>query len=175
MGDSKEQATRRFLSLEGKFHRDSELKQKYVDFMNEYEQLGHMSKVVDGESPKHSFYLPHHGVLKEDSLTTKLRTVFDGSMSSSTGISTNDLHMVGPTVQPDLFSIILRSRILTYDVGADISMMYRRVLIEHEQRSLQRILWRSNTQDPIETYELNTVTYGLASSSFLAIRYLMLS
>ncbi|XP_043468116.1 uncharacterized protein LOC122502236 [Leptopilina heterotoma] len=148
-------------------------KRNKEDFINEYEQLGHMSKVKDKEPPRYSFYLPHHGVLKEDSLTTKLRAVFDGSMPSSTGVSINDLHMVGPTVQPDLLSIIIRSRIHSFFVGADISMMYRRVLIEDEQRSLQRILWRTNTQDPIQTYELNTVTYGLTSSSFLAIRCLM--
>lgn len=37
---------------------------------------------------------------------------------------------------------------------------------------LQRILWRWNQEEPIKTYQLNTVTYGMASSSFLAIRCL---
>nr|CAH7766504.1 unnamed protein product [Callosobruchus chinensis] len=37
---------------------------------------------------------------------------------------------------------------------------------------LQRICWRDNTFDPIDIYELNTVTYGTASASFLAIRCL---
>ncbi|XP_074032122.1 uncharacterized protein [Leptinotarsa decemlineata] len=50
--------------------------------------------------------------------------------------------------------------------------MYRQVLIHPEQRSLQRILWRRSPDNPISVYELNTVTYGEAASSFLAIRCL---
>ncbi|XP_072384459.1 uncharacterized protein [Diabrotica undecimpunctata] len=54
----------------------------------EYIQLGHMSKVEDktdfnSETP--NYYLPHHGVLKETSLTTKLRVVFDGSARTDSG------------------------------------------------------------------------------------------
>ena len=50
--------------------------------------------------------------------------------------------------------------------------MYKQVNIAHDQRNLQRILWRWNTKEPIRVFNLNTVTYGMASSSFLAIRCL---
>ncbi|XP_076377783.1 uncharacterized protein LOC143259436 [Megalopta genalis] len=50
--------------------------------------------------------------------------------------------------------------------------MYRQVLVEVKDRRFQRILWRRNTTDPIQTYELNTVTYGTASATFLATRVL---
>lgn len=36
------------------------------------------------------YYIPHHGVYKESSLTTKLRVVFNFSSPSSNGISLND-------------------------------------------------------------------------------------
>ncbi|XP_066157659.1 uncharacterized protein [Euwallacea fornicatus] len=145
----------------------------YVKFMQDYLNFGHMTKVVDEvQPPKHVYYLPHHGVLKKDSMTTKLRVVFDGSAVTSTGISINDVHMTGPTIQPELFSTMLRFRIYPYVVGADVSMMYRQILVEPQQRSLQRILWRADPTQPVERYELSTVTYGLASSSFLAIRCL---
>lgn len=81
--------------------------------------------------------------------------------------------MVGPTVQEDLFSILIRFRIHPYIISADIGKMYRQVLVNPEQRSLQRILWRSNDKDPINTLELNTLTYGTASALFLATRYLI--
>ncbi|XP_050302413.1 uncharacterized protein LOC126740435 [Anthonomus grandis grandis] len=80
--------------------------------------------------------------------------------------------MVGPTIQNDLLSILLRFRTHNYVVAADIAKMYRQVLVKPEQRSLQRILWRNNPSDPIETYELQTVTYGTSSAAFLAIRSL---
>lgn len=51
-------------------------------------------------------------------------------------------------------------------------MMYRQVVIEPSQRALQRILWRENSEEPITEYQLNTITYGMASSAFLAIRCL---
>ncbi|ERL90161.1 hypothetical protein D910_07515 [Dendroctonus ponderosae] len=38
--------------------------------------------------------------------------------------------------------------------------------------SLQRTSWGFNPEDTLDTYELTTVTYGTASSSFLAIRCL---
>ena len=41
-----------------------------------------------------------------------------------------------------------------------------------DDRCLQRILWRKTQDQPITTYELNTVTYGTASAPFLATRCL---
>ncbi|XP_072403037.1 uncharacterized protein [Diabrotica undecimpunctata] len=51
--------------------------------------------------------------------------------------------------------------------------MYRQVMINPKERSLQRIFWRSNPNEELEIYELNTVTYGTASAPFLAIRCIM--
>lgn len=50
--------------------------------------------------------------------------------------------------------------------------MYRQVLVEESQTRLQRILWRNNDQEEVQTFELATVTYGTASASFLAVRVL---
>nr|CAI5869197.1 unnamed protein product [Callosobruchus analis] len=48
--------------------------------------------------------------------------------------------------------------------------MYRQVLIASEQRDLQRTLWRENSSKPLQTFKLNTVTYGTASAAYLATR-----
>ncbi|GFX48451.1 integrase catalytic domain-containing protein [Trichonephila clavipes] len=37
------------------------------------------------------YYLPHHGVFRPDKTTTKLRVVFNGSASTTSGLSLNDL------------------------------------------------------------------------------------
>ncbi|KAJ8960430.1 hypothetical protein NQ318_013713 [Aromia moschata] len=50
--------------------------------------------------------------------------------------------------------------------------MYRQVLVHQSQRNLQKIFWRSNPGERLQSYTLNTVTYGHASASFLAIRCL---
>jgi len=171
LGDSKEQAIRRFLSLEKRLQSNKFLAQKYVEFMQQYEDLGYMVKVDDSNTNTYAYYMSHHGMLKENSSTTKLRVVFDASAPSSTNISLNDLQIVG-TIQSDLLSIVLRFRTYLYVMNADITLMYRQVLMTTKHCPLQRIVWRYNPTDPIQTFELKTVTYGIASSSFLAIRCL---
>lgn len=86
--------------------------------------------------------------------------------------SLNNLQMVGPTIQQSLFTILLRFRQHLYAISADVEKMYRQVLIDPNQRQLQRIFWRSSCDQPISTYDLNTVTYGTSSASYLAIRSL---
>ncbi|XP_072377892.1 uncharacterized protein [Diabrotica undecimpunctata] len=143
----------------------------YIEFMEEYIQLGHMFKVDDSQQ-SFSYYLPHHGVLKDDSVTTKLPVVFDGSFPFSSGLSINDIQISGPTIQDDLFLIVLRFRQHAFLVSADITKMYRQVLVDPEQRALQQIFWRSSPSDTLSTYQLNTVTYGTALDSFQVIRCL---
>jgi len=80
--------------------------------------------------------------------------------------------MVGPALQQDLTSILIKFRSWQYVLTADVAKMYRQVLIDQSQWQLQRILWRNNDNEDVKTFELATVTYGTASASFLAIRSL---
>lgn len=118
-------------------------------------------------------YLPHHPVVKESSSTTKVRVVFDGSAKTSSGHSLNDSLLVGPVVQDELLNQIIRFRKFPIALVADIEKMYRQISMNPADRSLQRILWRFDASEPIQAYELGTVTYGLAPSSFLATRTLL--
>lgn len=172
LGDSKQGASKRFYSLERKLNLNPHLKSMYFDFIKDYINLGHMHKLSPDNSNLY-YYLPHHGVYKDTSTTTKLRVVFDGSYKTTSGISLNDIQLVGPMVQNDLTSILLRFRQHTYVVSADIEKMYRQVLVCPEQRTLQCILWRFDSSQTLDTYVLNTVTYGTASASFLSTRCLI--
>ncbi|XP_062540880.1 uncharacterized protein LOC134208936 [Armigeres subalbatus] len=173
LGESKIGALRRFEQLERRLERDQKLKEEYHDFMREYLSLGHMRLVEsDDGNHSHTYYLPHHPVIKEASTTTKVRVVFDGSARTSTGFSLNEALCVGPVVQDDLLAIILR--FLTHPVAlvGDIAKMYRQVGLHPDDCPLQRILFRFTKNSPVQTYELQTVTYGLSPSSFLATRAL---
>lgn len=173
LGDSKEIAIKRFFSLERKLARDKNLKNQYDQFMHEYINLGHMTKVFsDAHHDSPSYYIPHHPVLKPSSLTTKLRVVFDASAKTSNGKSLNDALLAGPTIQSDLFAILLRFRKHRYVLTADIAKMYRQVLLNPDHRTFQRIIWRFKPNDPLDIYELNTATYGITSSAFFVIRCL---
>lgn len=174
LGSSKDMALKRLYSLEKKLNKIPLFKQQYVEFMNEYEKLGHMSEVTASQCNDDipHFYLPHHAVLKEDSTTTKFRVVFDGSARTSKGMSLNEAQYIGTPVQDDQISILLRFRLHRYVLSGDIAKQYRQIMVKKEERALQRILWRSDSNLPIKTYELNTVTYGTASAPFLATRCL---
>jgi hypothetical protein len=50
--------------------------------------------------------------------------------------------------------------------------MYRQINVHPADRDLQRILWRYTSEEPIQEYQLNTVTYGTASAPYLATRCL---
>ncbi|CAK9833693.1 hypothetical protein ANTRET_LOCUS10340 [Anthophora retusa] len=171
LGDSYVTALKRFYSLERNLAKNTDRKQLYVDFMNEYAVLGHMSE-KQNDNKREGYYLPHHAVFKENSLTTKLRVVFDGSARTASGKSLNDTLMVGPTIQDDLFALTIRFRSHTYVLTADITKMYRQTWIHPDDRQYQKILWRDDPTKPVKTYTLNTVTYGTSAAPFLAIRSL---
>ncbi|XP_049873733.1 uncharacterized protein LOC126372153 isoform X1 [Pectinophora gossypiella] len=110
--------------------------------------------------------------MNEHSRSTRLRTVFDGSLKGSKGVSLNDLLLNGPVVQRDLFDIILLYRFGAYTITADIRHMFRNIRINPQYTSLQNVLWRDNPNEDIKCIQLDTVTYGLKSSSYLATRCL---
>ncbi|XP_024875128.1 uncharacterized protein LOC112456671 [Temnothorax curvispinosus] len=171
LGESRSTALKRFIAMERKLQKQPQLKAQYAQFMSEYLALGHMVRIDEQQIPQQAprYYIPHHYVLKDSSLTTKLRVVFDASCDTSTGISLNDCLMVGPTLQQDLFMILLRFRTFVYVITADITQMYRQVLIDEAQIFLQMIFWRNDPKDEISLFALLTVIYGSAAAAFLAI------
>lgn len=172
LGDSKQGALKRFHNLERKLQGDNNLREQYTAFMTEYKALEPMRLVTNSEVSKVEYFLPHHAVIKESSLTTKLRVVFDGSAKTNTGLSTNDLLSVGPPVQDDLISILIRFRTHKYALTADISKMYRQILIDPNQYKRQRIFWRENMYQPIQMYDLVTVMYSTSCAPYLATKCL---
>ncbi|XP_075158064.1 uncharacterized protein LOC142231336 [Haematobia irritans] len=170
LGDSYGRAHSRFLNLERKLNKLPAVKKKYSEFMSEYIDLKHMSLVTDIPPQTKTYFLPHHCVHKEESTTTKLRVVFDGSAKTNTGLSLNETLHSGPTIQAKLFNTILRFRFFKIALSGDICKMYRCVLINPPDDYLQCILWRNSSSEDIQIYKLNTVTYGTKPAAFLAIR-----
>ncbi|XP_076664982.1 uncharacterized protein LOC143367242 [Andrena cerasifolii] len=171
LGESKSRAMKRLISLERRLQRDTNLSQQYRAVIKKYRDLGHMSEVIESQASSDGYFLPHHGVIKTTSQTTKLRVVFDASAETSTGVSLNDTLHIGPKIQDDLIYILLRFRIHQYVITGDIEKMYRQFLVRPEDRKYQRLLWRDSDGN-IKTFQLNTVTFGLSAAPYLAIRCL---
>ncbi|XP_075162879.1 uncharacterized protein LOC142235512 [Haematobia irritans] len=172
LGGSETSAYSRFLALERRFKRDNNLEKQYKDFMQSYEDLDHMTQIDPKNLPGPRYYIPHHCVLRPESSTTKLRVVFDASAKTSTNRSLNDILLTGPTVQGDIFGMLLRFRLPRFVFTTDIEKMYRQILVDERDRNLQLILWRDNPGKPVRHFQLNTVTYGTSSAPYLATRCL---
>ncbi|XP_065095421.1 uncharacterized protein LOC135717343 [Ochlerotatus camptorhynchus] len=149
-------ALKRFLILEKRLIRNPELQAQYVNFIREYEALGHCTEINESEDPpnKQTYYLPHHAVLRPSSSSTKCRVVFDASAKlSPSELSLNDVLQVAIT--------------------GDISKMYRQILKALLDRSFLRIFYKEHPSLPLQVKELCTVTYGTASVPYQATRCLL--
>ncbi|XP_037915243.1 uncharacterized protein LOC119654152 [Hermetia illucens] len=175
LGQTKHIAEKSLNRLIKRISHQPEFFKLYSDFLKEYESLGHMKKVSeDKSSPTESFYLPHRGVMREDSLTTKLRVVFNGSCKSSTGISLNDTLHTGPKLQADIFDVLLYVRQDKFIFTTDITKMFCQIDVHPDDWKFQRIFWtddQSSTSEPA-MYDLTTVTYGTKPAPYLACRVL---
>ncbi|KAK7574411.1 hypothetical protein V9T40_011602 [Parthenolecanium corni] len=167
-------ANNRRLALKSLFRLETTLepglKAEYVKFMREYEALGHMSLVNPTDEPH--YCIPHRAVVREESSTTPVRVVFNASSRIKGEISLNEGLMVGPQIQRELFDILISVRSYRFVFSADIEKMYRMMWIDEQDRNMQRIFWRESPDEPVREYQLNTVTYGTASASFLATQCL---
>ncbi|GBN67718.1 hypothetical protein AVEN_88180-1, partial [Araneus ventricosus] len=148
LGNSKDRAVRQLNSLWKRLSRDSEYLSLYTDFLREYEDLGHLERVVESSEPPTQYYIPHHGVLRPDKLTTKLRVVFNASSPTTTGISLNGILMKGDVIE-DVFQTISRFRRHKFAFTTDIQKMYRQILIDPDQQDLQRIVWKTGPNSEV--------------------------
>lgn len=168
LGASKRMAYRRYLKLEDKFCRDLLFYAKYVQFMADYIQQGHMTMLTEPIEPNAPhYYIPHHAITAKN-----FRTVFDGSALTSSGQSLNDIQLLGERLQDNLSDCIIRFRLHRIGIRADIKQMYRQILVDERYRNYMLIFWRPPGDKQIREYRLNTVTYGLKHAPHSAVRVL---
>lgn len=169
--DSRALALKRFSSLEKKFKTNPSFQKAYVGFMEDYIESHHLDEVEPPSSDTgHFYYIPHHGILRPDSVTTPLRVVFDASAKDSEGKSLNDTLLPGPKLQTNIFELLMRFRWHAVVFTGDIKQMYRQFLVPPEDSEYQRIVWRASPDTPIRDYRLLTVTYGVSSAPYQALR-----
>ncbi|XP_064074465.1 uncharacterized protein LOC113394292 [Vanessa tameamea] len=173
-GKTRDIALRRFYYLERKLQNNPPLYEEYKRVINGYKDQNHMVRIqkIDDIHNTKAVYLPHHPVVREDKETTRVRIVFDASCKGINRVSLNDCFLVGPKLQQDLRHILMRWRRHPFCILADLVQMYRQVRVDEKDTDFQRILWRSNPNDPIEHYKLLRLTFGTACAPYLAVKAL---
>ncbi|XP_073845545.1 uncharacterized protein isoform X1 [Musca autumnalis] len=174
LGDSRNIALAQFYRMERKLMKTPEIKELYDNTIMEYLELGHMRKISSNDISKTpNYYLPHHAVIRPEKITSKLRVVFNASSPTSNKRSLNDNLYAGPVLQQDIVLQVLKWRFFRHVYNADVTKMYRQILLDPTQTKFQRILFRKSPSDPVEDYELQTVTFGVNCAPFLALRTLI--
>ncbi|XP_074107206.1 uncharacterized protein LOC141532652 [Cotesia typhae] len=171
LGDSFKAAYQCLRHLMHRLSKDPQLKQLYMKFMAEYISLNHMEPTTLRSSSV-QYFSPHHGVLKQNTNSPKIRVVFNGSKNTSSGLSLNDIMHTGPNLRINIFDVLITSRRHRFFFITDVAKMYRQVLVHPDDRHLQQILW-FNPDGDITPYMLTTVTYGTRAAPYLAVRALL--
>lgn len=172
LGNSAIKSKSLFLAAEKRLSRYPLKKTHYNEFMQEIIDMGHMTQVPYEANDDNCYFMTHHLISRPQSTTTKYRVVFNASFKTTTGLSLNDVLLIGPTIQSDLFQHLLQWREFKIVLIADLEKMYRMIYVQPEDRKYQQIWWRSNPKDELKAWQLNVVTYGTASAPFQAQRVL---
>lgn len=151
-------ALQRWFQMENRFKRDEEYHRQYVAFMIDYVDRGHMSLITEQiDLSNEHYFIPHHGIMS----AKKFRVVFDGSVTTTSGQSSNDIHLKGERLQDNLTDILRRFRMHKIALTADVQQLYRQILVKEDQRNLMLTFYRDDPTQNISIYRLNTITYGL--------------
>jgi len=148
---------RRLNQLKARLQKKPSLFKEYDDTFKTQLASGIIEPVPLSEleaTPSH--FLPHHGVIREDRDTTKLRIVFDGSAKSDPKFfSLNDCLENGPNLAPLIFDVLLKFRQHKVGITADIEKAFHQILIKSEDRNMLQLNWFEN----IDSVPMKAVQY----------------
>ncbi|GIY76854.1 uncharacterized protein LOC103569155 [Caerostris darwini] len=154
-----------------RFTKNQALCNEYYKFMENYLKLGHMEVIPEKEidvPANSSFHLPHHPVPNKKG--DKFCVVLDGSVKFSTDVFLNDKLMVGPQLQTDLTTLLIRFRMQKIAMPADIEKVFRQIVLKN--LDFQRVVFYGSPFKPIQDFRLTRIAYDNASASYIAMKYL---
>lgn len=159
----------RLYQLRSKLQSNKELEGQYDNIFQEQIESGIIERVpVDETDNENSHFLPHHGVVRHDKETTRLRIVFDGSSKSTKAQhSINDCLEKGPNPIPLLFNILIKFRMHSIVIVADIEKAFHQIQISEEDRDMLRFLWfddLANDNPEIIQFRFRRLVFGLTPS-----------
>ena len=170
--NSQKLAEKQFLLLERRLAKSPDSTNQYIECMREAIAANHKIKLNEGEICSKHCFLPNHHVLKESSLTTKLRVVYNAFSKTSTSISLNDCSKIDLVVQNTSFDIVLPFRTHQIVLLTEIEKMYKQIYLDKNDAEYQSSSWRENDNDNLNVYCNPVVLFGCASAPYLATRTL---
>lgn len=167
--NNREQAVKRFESLQRNFKRKPEMQAQYVAFMEKIFNNGHAERAPTLHQDEECWYRPSFGVYhprKPD----QIRVVFDSS-AQFCGVSLNDVLLTGPDFNNSLLGFLLRFRKEGVAILADIQQMFHCFLVHESHRNFLRFLWHQDNDliKPVVEYQMKVHVFGNSPSPAVAI------
>ena len=136
----------RLKSMHFKLSKTPDILREYENIIQEQLAAGIIENIPNQSSEdlndEDVHYLPHHGVIRQNRETTKLRIVYDGSAKSpGQQLSLNDCLPTGPNYIPQLADVLARFRWHRMAIAADIEKAFLMIGIQENQRNMLRFLW----------------------------------
>ncbi|XP_065062963.1 uncharacterized protein LOC135689604 [Rhopilema esculentum] len=169
LNDDYNLALNRLKSLLCRLKGNPELLSEYDNIFKEQLNNGIIEQVpVEEENQGNPHFMSHHGVIRRDRETTKLRVVFDGSAKShKEALSLNECLELGDNYMPPLFDTLLRFRSHAIAIIADIEKAFLQIEIDEKDRDALRFLWYDDISKPNPTviqYKYCRLVFGLRPS-----------
>lgn len=110
--------------------------------------------------------LPWSIVFKPTSKSSPTRMVFNGSSTTPSGKSLNNIVAKGENTLAKIFDILLRFRAKACAMSGDIRMAYNGIWLHPEYWKFQKFLWREglDPNNPLVIMLIVTLIYGIKSS-----------
>ncbi|VDM14958.1 unnamed protein product [Wuchereria bancrofti] len=137
--------------------------------------------IIEPTTRQHNneYFLPHQPIWNENSISTKLRVVFDASAKLQGQSSLNEYILRGPVILPQLLGVVMRWRLPPIAIIADIEKAFHQLTLHIDDRKFTKFLWLKDISRPPTTtnlaiFQFARLPFGIICSPFLlaaAIRY----
>lgn len=167
--NNREQAVKRFASLQCSLNKRPEMQQQYMAFMGKILENGHAEVAPSLGEREECWYLPTFGVFHPQK-PGQIRVVFDSS-AKHLGISLNDVLLTGPDLNNTLLGVLMRFRKEKVAILADIQQMFYCFQVQQDHRNYLRFLWYKDndmTKEIID-YRMTVHVFGNSPSPAVAI------
>ena len=154
------------MNVNRKLEKEPELKKEYNNIINEQLVEGVVEEAPENPTGDRVYYMPHKPVVCQDATSTKVRMVFDASAKPNASAERiNDCMFTGPPLQPQLWDILVRTRLMQNLVLADILKAFLQIEVKEEDRDSFRFLYNVNGVE--KHLRFARVPFGAEASPFV--------
>ena len=163
---NEEPSRKRLHNVTRKLRQQPHIKEEYEQIVRDELRDGVVEETEQQSTSERVFYMPHRPVIRESASTTKVRMMFDASARPHPlANSVNECMNTGPPLQPLLWDILIRARMSTHLLLADLQKAFLQVGLREADRDAFRFLFDINGVE--KHLRFTRVPFGVDASPFM--------